>query len=172
MITNISIPDVFPNNSCKCCVNNYQNLQKSNNIYLPNYGKFVNLNVFCNSKIIFNSLCYHKSNLYFLNIKHFPNNFSVADNISLVQLKYKTYGLQDININTTQNVIKMKENYYKALINRDEKKIGKIIKDKKIIKQNLIKTQKKLHNVENKLTDTEKELTNTKNTLQTNIEKV
>ena len=90
----------------------------------------------------------------------------------ILQLKYKTYGLQDININTTQNVIKMKENYYKALINRDEKKIGKIIKDKKIIKQNLIKTQKKLHNVENKLTDTEKELTNTKNTLQTNIETV
>ena len=150
VISNISIPDVFPNNSCKC-INNQHNLQKSINIYLPNDGKFGNLNIFCNSKIILNSFCYHKSNLYFLNIKHFENNFSVADNISLVQLKYRTYGLQDININTTQNVIKMKENYYKALINRIEDK---------------------LTDTEQELKNTTQELTNTKNVLQTNIETV
>ena len=141
VITNISIPDAFQSNSCKC-INKQHNLQESINIYLPNDGKFGNLNVLCNSKVIINSLYYNKNNLYFLNIKHFENNFSVSDNISLIQLKYRIYGLRDINIKTTQNVIKMKENYYQALINRDEKTIQTIIKDKKKIKQNLIKTQK------------------------------
>ena len=171
VISNISIPDVFPNNSCKC-INNQHNFQRSINIYLPNDGKFGNLNIFCNSKIILNSFCYHKSNLYFLNIKHFENNFSVADNISLVQLKYRTYGLQDININTTQNAIKMKENYYKALIKRNEKEIGKITKDKRKIKQNLIKTQKKLQNLENKLTDTENKTAGSKTGIFNSIQEI
>ena len=169
VIGNLSIPDAFPNNSCKC-INNYQNLQKNINIYFPNNGRFGNLNVLCNSKVILNSFGYHKSNLYFLNIKHFPNNFSVADNISLIQLKYKTYGLQDININTTQNVIKMKENYYKALINRDEKTIQTIIKDKNKIKRNLIKTQEKLTSTEKDLNNTCKELQNTKQELRNTVQ--